>query len=85
MAGWNGKDIEVEGIRYPADLALQDLFCPDAKGSKDVGPKGGGDGDIGGVATAGDQDTPSAGRIVARVEDVPSIAQVDFKPSREVT
>ena len=81
----DGKDIKVERIRYPADLALQDFFGPDAKGFKDVGSKSGGDGDIGGVATAGDQDAPSAGRIVARVEDVPGIAQVDFKPSREVT
>src|SRR6266700_4682283 len=60
------------------------LVGPYPKALQGVGSEGGGDGDVGGVAPARDEDTPDARDVVSRVEGVPGAAQIGLEPACEV-
>src|ERR1700722_16452035 len=61
-----------------------DLVGPDPEALEGIGPEGGGDRDVGGVAAAGDEDASDAGDVVARIEGVPGAPEVGLEPSGEV-
>src|SRR5450432_230212 len=57
---------------------------PDPKGLQRVWSEGGRDRNVGGVATARDEDASDARGVVARIERVPGRPEVSLEPSREV-
>src|SRR5258708_15392350 len=62
----------------------RDFVGPHAKAFELVRAKGRGDGGVGGVAPAGDQDAAGARNVVAWIEGVPSSPEISFEPPREV-
>src|SRR4029453_227479 len=73
--------------RRAASLAqnpLAHLIRPYLEAPQRVGAEGVGDGNVGGVAAASDQDAADAGHVVARVERVPASAEIGLEPAGEI-
>src|SRR6185295_5100923 len=63
---------------------LVHLIRPYLKAHQRVGAEGVGDGNVGGVAAAGDQDAADAGHVVARVERIPASAEIGLEPAGKI-
>jgi len=61
-----------------------DLISPHLEAFQRRGPEAGCERDIRRVSASGDQDAPDAGRIVAGIEGVPSVAEIGLEPGRKV-
>src|SRR5205814_6621045 len=77
---WNyGSTSSLGASRLPRNLVRDDEeFLEDA--AAEIGRQG----DIGGVAAAGHDDTADAGNVVPGVESVPASAQKNFVPAAEI-
>ena len=61
-----------------------DFVGPDFEHLKKIGSECGANGHIGGIAAAGDQYPSDAALIIARIEGMPSAAEVRFQPTRKI-
>lgn len=61
-----------------------DLIRPHLEAFQRRRPEAGCERDIRRVSASGDQDAPDAGRIVASIEGVPSVAEIGLEPGRKV-
>ena len=64
--------------------SLVDFISPDLKTFQPIRTKGHRDRHIGGIASAGYQNSTDPGRIVSRIKCVPAAADISFEPSRKV-
>src|SRR5271163_3237277 len=87
-----GSSVDKECTRHPSTKeqlncpghSFRDFIGPNRKALQRIWTEGGGNGDIGRVASARDEHSTNPRHIVPRIERMPGSAEIDFDPRREI-